>query len=425
MKKLFAICAVSAFLLAACGDDSSSASSDESVEFDTLTDIRDGQTYKTVRIGGHWWMAENLKFEIDRHSICYGKSADNCSVYGRLYAWSAAMDSMGVYSKKSIYCGMGETCKVRTPARGVCPEGWHIPTGDEWKNLFAAMKNSPHAMQAKGFDEWPDATDAFGFAALPAGYDFYGHSLHLDTVGYFWSASEIDVNNAYSWQLRADEASLTGKNVTKEESFSVRCAKDEPGSSTDSSGSQTKFCDVKKDKNCIEDDRDNATYKTVKIGSQTWMAENANFEAYGSRCYRDSASYCEKYGRLYTWAAIKRACPSGWHLPTKAEFETLVEFVGGGSVAAKKLKSTSGWPEGANGTDDYSFSALNAGYLYYDIGPKILRYRDDEVCFWSSTEEEDKQYAYRMFWEPNSAYAWVSFGDKHEACSVRCIQDDK
>ncbi len=196
--------------------------------------------------------------------------------------------------------------------------------------------------------------------------------------------------------------------------------------SVELSNTQTKLksCDVKKNKNCIEDDRDGATYRTVKIGSQTWIAENANYEANGSHCYRDSASYCDKFGRLYIWTAAKKACPSGWHLPTDADFQTLIEFVGGSPIAAKKLKSTSGWPEDANGTDDYSFSALNAGYWYYNDGPQNNYYRDDEVCFWSSTEDEEQhQLAYLMHWEPDSDFAWVYSGYKREGCSVRCIKD--
>ena len=113
----------------------------------------------------------------------------------------------------------------------------------------------------------------------------------------------------------------------------------------------------------MTDSRDGQTYKTVTIGSQTWMAENLNYETSNSYCYNDSASYCIKYGRFYIWEAATTACPEGWHLPTKAEFKTLFTAVGGELIAGQKLKSTSGWNdyrgESGNGTDAFAFSALS------------------------------------------------------------------
>ena len=90
------------------------------------------------------------------------------------------------------------------------------------------------------------------------------------------------------------------------------------------------------------DFRDGQTYRTVKIGEQVWMAENLNFKTDSSWCYNDEESNCQKYGRLYSWNAARSACPVDWHLPSKAEFETLLKAVGGMESRIRKMKKN-GW----------------------------------------------------------------------------------
>jgi uncharacterized protein (TIGR02145 family) len=147
-------------------------------------------------------------------------------------------------------------------------------------------------------------------------------------------------------------------------------------------------------KGSFTDDRDNQTYKTVKIGSQTWMAENLNYASENSWCYNDSSSYCNTYGRLYTWESAMTVCPSGWHLPDTTDWVRLMKAVGGrdstvfcvsGSClvyrigVGAKLKATSGWEyQGItrNGTDEYGFSALPGGStgstgICYGVGGMI------------------------------------------------------
>ena len=131
------------------------------------------------------------------------------------------------------------------------------------------------------------------------------------------------------------------------------------------------------------DARDNQTYKTVVIGNQTWMAQNLNYNMENSSCYNDNPDNCAKYGRLYTVDAAMNACPSGWHLPSEYEWDTLMNAVGGRDVAGKMLKSESGW-ELYNGVDEYGFTAVPAGYYdisIYDLEGKsalFLCSRDDE-----------------------------------------------
>ena len=169
----------------------------------------------------------------------------------------------------------------------------------------------------------------------------------------------------------------------------------------------------------MTDSRDGRTYKTVTIGSQTWMAENINYETDSSFCYGDTLANCTKYGRLYTWEVATTVCPDGWHLPTKAEFETLFTAVGGQSTAGKVLKSTSGWNSSGNASDAFAFSALPAGYRdgnggYYDEG--------DNAYFWSSTEgNSDLTYDMALYYNFGDASLCYSF--KSHGFSVRCLKD--
>jgi uncharacterized protein (TIGR02145 family) len=172
------------------------------------------------------------------------------------------------------------------------------------------------------------------------------------------------------------------------------------------------------------DRRDNKVYRKVTIVSQTWMAENLNYAADKSVCYEDSAENCEKYGRLYTGYEAIKACPIGWHLPTDNEWTTLIDFVGGEDIAGWKLKSTEGWDEDGNGTDEYLFSALSGGTgrsdyetdtHYFDIG--------SSGHWWSATGDVTHAWHLTMSYGDGKAIGMGDFGNKNELKSVRCVQD--
>ncbi len=124
----------------------------------------------------------------------------------------------------------------------------------------------------------------------------------------------------------------------------------------------------------LEDKRDGKSYKTVKIGNQTWMAENLNLETEESVCSQLLPGNCERYGRLYIMEEAKTACPDGWHLPSKEEWEYMIDFNGGKETAADKLKV-----DGESG-----FNALMGGFREWSR-EKEFYYREMQTFFWSST----------------------------------------
>ena len=172
----------------------------------TLKDLRDGQTYKTVVIGEQTWMAENLNYETE-NSYCYDDDPSNCSKYGRLYTWAAA--------------------------KTVCPEGWHLPSYDEWNTLFTAVGGiSTAGAKLKSQTGWAaydgiTNEDSFGFSALPAGCKYsLGDYDYEGSQAYFWSSSEDGSDYAYNMLLDYYGDNVRLLNTSKSLGFSVRCLKD-------------------------------------------------------------------------------------------------------------------------------------------------------------------------------------------------------
>ena len=166
------------------------------------------------------------------------------------------------------------------------------------------------------------------------------------------------------------------------------------------------------------DSRDGRSYDIVQIGSQTWMTENLNYEVEGSTCPEGENSNCSRYGRLYTWDMARTVCPEGWYLPDSADFEKLMASVGGAEVAGYALKSTSGWFKKGNGSDDYGFNALPAGYRQ---GNGRFDGIGGYTHIWSAVETPDGL-AYYMLLDFSIKAAKLSAFGKDEARSVRCVK---
>jgi uncharacterized protein (TIGR02145 family) len=183
---------------------------------------------------------------------------------------------------------------------------------------------------------------------------------------------------------------------------------------------------------------DQSGNKTVKIGKQTWMAENLNVDHYrngdpipvvqdqekwknlktGAWCYyNNDPNNGKKYGKLYNWYAVndpRGLAPKDWHIPTLEEFKTLKVAVNNNGNALKALGQGSG--KGA-GTNTSGFSALLAGYRDINGNFTNLGYYTN---FWSSTESNTYD-AYYLSLYNDGSYIYLYYYGKADGFSVRCV----
>ena len=480
------------------------------IKYGEITDDRDGQVYKTVKIGNQVWMAQNLNYftsDMSYRASCHGGKTQHCDVAGRLYTWAVAMDSVKK-AKDGVYaCGDGKICTSTENYQGICPDGWHLPTKAEWDSLLSFVGGMPAASKILksrvGWNNDGNGLDVVGFSALPAGDEFDGTGAYrnegLGTS--FWSVTEYYSVGAQVLRLSYNDEASAASYDLKERSLSIRCINDDgiieyPSSSSakssssqkkvssssssvndgDSSSSSSKAFGSSSSVNEFDwslpkesylnpeieygemiDARDGQVYKTVKIGEQTWMAENLNYADSAQTpsllghnwCYDNDPEKCEVAGRLYTWSAAidsadflynnKRCgynrdtcffsknyrgiCPEGWHLPDTTEWKDLFKSV---NRHPNALRSMKGWNHSANGNDDVGFSGAPVG-VFSKNAYSCLR----ERCFNSSGEGtvyislgdygyygvvsfcldyDDHDLGYRAY-------------SKDEGYSVRCVKD--
>lgn len=407
------------------------------------------KSYRTLKIGPQNWMVDNF---------CLNEN--ECSEEDELFYW---YDAIGEYYGN---CGVGYECTKQPLVKGVCPKGWHIPGKDEMVGLIRLVG---------GYDIAAENLLANGWY----GKDFSAEMLDKEnpyTNKYFdiWSynsgedSGENGKDDAYnlsvSFAYGTASIGLSKRNARKY----VRCVEDTESYRVVKYGT-------------LEDSRGGVkrTYKTVDVGTHTWMAENLDFdykvdgESYGNRCYDESQEMCEKYGRLYTWAAavdsaglyskdgkgcgydedcqidewgtIRGICPEGWHLPSEMEIRSLVSNVGslneypGPSVAGHRnvknpsastaLRDIRYWD--LFGVDTVGFNALMAGsYIFYKTGGMYGGF-GDYAYFWSGFtkyrttfgfDSYDKTFGYAARVFVDGGGLDFSQHDKRNGFSIRCVK---
>ncbi|HRQ28532.1 MAG TPA: FISUMP domain-containing protein [Saprospiraceae bacterium] len=178
-------------------------------------------------------------------------------------------------------------------------------------------------------------------------------------------------------------------------------------------------------------DVDGNVYKTVKIGDQTWMAENlrvtktSDGTSIVSWAPQDLESSVAEYGRMYDWETANKVCPSGWHLPSDEEWQKMIDFLGGPMIAGGKIKEagTDHWKTPNKGaTNETGFTALPNGFR--NKKGKYFNFKNNLAYWWSSTPmETDLAYGvYITYGEPIIYRYYFSF-TRDMGFSVRCVKD--
>ena len=386
-----------------------------------LVDSRDNKIYKTIKLGPYNFMAENLNYDLG-DTVNTWCAQENCDLYGRLYTFAVAMDSV------KSGCGYGKTCEVSDNFQGICPKGWHVLEYEE-VDLFYVYGHD--LFKSGGFLNWSDSLDEniYGLTILQSGsmnrYSNGESSLNTKNA-FFWTTRDFSDStaNAYcsAYATRSDIEIME-----KNHGYSVRCVENYEHIHEAVNPSTVK-------KGEFTDARDGQVYKTVTIGKQTWMAENLNYadsvktpvlKGRSTAVDSDDAALKKMYGMLYSWAAamdsgsfdysfmdkhfsqepIRGICPEGWHLPTRLEFDELLKAIGGWNENAHALKAKVGW--GSNpGDDEYGFSLVAAGR--YDekdeaIGANHNSVVNETAYLWTA----DPVYESNNFFRGLRAYAYV------------------
>ena len=195
-----------------------------------MKDLRDGQTYKTVQIGDQVWMAENLNYKAE-NTYCLNNRDTNCTKYGRFYMWGTAMDSAGTWGTNGKGCGYDKPCSPKKSVRGVCPEGWHLPSYFEWKRLIVTVDDSiteyddenAAATKLKSASGWADGgngDDSYSFSALPSGYLSYDGYFNFEgKETHFWSSGTQGDMWVFCMVLYSNDLDAMVQGVVDNESF--------------------------------------------------------------------------------------------------------------------------------------------------------------------------------------------------------------
>jgi len=258
-------------------------------------DMRDGHIYKITTIGTQVWFAENL----------------GGGTYGDSYDWTWAM---GFQSNCENYSCSSQ---IQSPHQGVCPEGWHIPSNEDWNTLISYVESNSHCSDCaatklkatSGWDSNGNGTDEYGFSALPGGFrGFYswdkGTLYNVGEVGYWWSTNEVGPNKygsapyAHSYNMFSSSEFFGSDIVMKIEGRSVRCLQDNSSSSVPSSSSwglsSSSSSSVRSSSSAVPP---LSSGSVSSSGTRCTFNGNLTYCQYDTGCFLIDSQYTEPQGR--------------------------------------------------------------------------------------------------------------------------------
>ena len=390
----------------------------------------DCNEYHTIQIGRQIWTLENLRTTKYTDGTPIPLVTDNTAWKNLTtpgYCWYANNEAAYKDPYGALYNWYAVNSGKLTPA------GWRVPTDADWNvltSLFGSGMQNPAGGRLKeaGTAHWMSpnagADNCSGFTALPG--SSRGSNGVFDSLGRranFWSSSDFNATTAYYRTLFYNYSSVWSNWGNKYFGCSVRFVKDGP-SVTDVDGN---------------------VYHTITIGSQVWMMENLKTTKYNDGtpiplvsdssvwsalttpgyCWYDNDAATNKgtYGAMYNWYAVGtgKLAPTGWHVPTDADWSTLTTYLGGESIAGGKLKESgkAHWVDD-NADNCVGFTALPGGYRN-DNG--MFTNLTSNGYWWTSTEYDWSAGWYRSMFYGDTITIRDYLLFKVCGFSVRCVKD--
>lgn len=393
-------------------------------------------------IGDQEWMAENLDWQFSGLTM-------STSVNPIAPSADTGTDPVGwYYNNDTSYatkCGMLYNFYAATRAAELVGDGWAVPDGFNsgrltryLSNKYSTGSGSPNYQPAlKALDNsvdgnWPtgwNGTNELKFNMRPVGtllgsnFSDYGTKARLWGT---WSGVWVPSNNGTMAFDQSGTGITTSYNAAQYYGLSVRFVRNRNYAGSVEIGGRK--------------------YPTTIIGNQQWMTESLDFQFNGLTVGGSSPSYSdpcanyysnnesryglsnERYGLLYNWAAVQYITdhladlvPSGWHIPTAAEWDTLINAVGGSSVAGRNLKSTSRWAtESAGGTGEYGFIAFPGGVMN---SSGQFQNESNRGYYWTATSDTSTTAKDIEFINNQNSLSTSTTLDKSSGCYIRLVKD--